>query len=59
VRLFIVESGIPVQGGVVDILAGAQPYADINPNFLVPLLEDGDLRLTEKYSDPEVPRGQD
>ena len=50
VRLFIAESGISVEERLVDILAGAQfakSYADINPNALLPLLEDGDLRLTE------------
>jgi glutathione S-transferase len=50
VRLFIAENNIPVEEEVVDILAGAQfekPYVDKNPNSLVPLLEDGDLCLTE------------
>jgi glutathione S-transferase len=50
VRLFIAENDILVEEEVVDILTGAQfkpPYSDINPNLLVPMLEDGDLRLTE------------
>ena len=50
VRLFIADNSISVEEEFVDILTGAQfakPYADINPNALVPLLEDGDLRLTE------------
>jgi glutathione S-transferase len=50
VRLFIAERGIAIEEELVDILAGAQftkPYADINPNALVPLLEDGDMRLSE------------
>jgi glutathione S-transferase len=50
VRLFIAESNIPVEEEVIDIFAGAQyapPYSDTNPNSLVPMLEDGDLRLTE------------
>jgi glutathione S-transferase len=50
VRLFIAESNIPVEEEVIDIFGGAQyapPYSDTNPNSLVPLLEDGDLRLTE------------
>lgn len=50
VRLFIAESGIQVDEQLIDILSGGQfgkPYVDINPNALVPLLEDGDLHLTE------------
>ncbi len=50
VRLLIAESGIDCEEVLVDILAGAhhqQPYASINPNQLVPMLEDGDFRLTE------------
>jgi glutathione S-transferase len=50
VRLFIAESNIPVEEEIVDILTGAQyaaTYQDINPNSLVPMLEDGNLRLTE------------
>jgi glutathione S-transferase len=49
-RLFIAENGIPVEEEIVDIFAGAQyvaPYAEANPNSLVPMLVDGDLRLTE------------
>ena len=50
VRLFIAENGIDVEEQVVDLMTGehVQPaYAAINPNKLVPVLEDGDLRLTE------------
>jgi len=50
VRLFIAENKIAVDEEVVDILSGAHfqpPYTNINPNSLVPMLEDGDLRLTE------------
>ena len=50
VRLFIAENKIPVEEEVVDVMTGAQyqpPYATINPNSLVPMLDDGDLRLTE------------
>ena len=50
VRLFIAESGIPMDEEVVDLMTGAHlqpPYSDINPNSLVPMLEDDDLRLTE------------
>jgi glutathione S-transferase len=50
VRLFLAENNIPCEDVMVDILQGAhyqEPYASINPNKLVPMLEDGDLRLTE------------
>src|SRR5919112_4235780 len=50
VRLFIAENGIECEEEVVDILQGAhyqEPYASLNPSKLVPLLEDGDFRLTE------------
>ena len=50
VRLFIAESGISVDEQVVDLFTGEhykEPYASLNPNRLVPMLEDGDLRLTE------------
>jgi glutathione S-transferase len=50
VRLFIAESGIDVDEQVVDLFTGEhykEPYASLNPNRLVPMLEDGDLRLTE------------
>jgi glutathione S-transferase len=50
VMLFVAESGIALEQQVVDILTGEhhkQPYASMNPNRLVPMLEDGDFRLTE------------
>lgn len=50
VRLLIAEHGIPCEEETVDILQGAhyqEPYASLNPNRLVPMLEDGDLRMTE------------
>lgn len=50
VRLFIAENGIDVDEQVVDLMTGEhmQPaYASVNPSRLVPVLEDGDLRLTE------------
>src|SRR5215471_8101916 len=69
VRLLISENGIPCEEEVVDILAGAhyqEPYASLNPNRMVPMLEDGDLRLTEssailkyladKYDLPSYPK---
>jgi glutathione S-transferase len=69
VRLFIAEKGIEAEEEVVDLFTGAhhqEPYCSINPNRLVPLLEDGDFRLTEssailkyladKYDLPEYPK---
>jgi glutathione S-transferase len=50
VRLFIAESGIRVDEQLVDVMTGEHlkpPYAALNPNSLVPMLVDGDLRLTE------------
>jgi len=50
VRLFIAESGIKVDEQLVDVMTGEHlgpAYTAINPNKMVPLLEDGDLRLTE------------
>ena len=50
VRLFIAESGINVDEQVVDLFTGEhhkEPFASLNPNRMVPMLEDGDLRLTE------------
>ena len=50
VRLLLAESGIPCKEVTVDITTGEHrqpPYATLNPNPLVPMLVDGDLRLTE------------
>ena len=50
VRLFIAENKIPVDEVTVDLFTGEQyqpTYTQINPNNLVPMIEDGDLRLTE------------
>jgi glutathione S-transferase len=50
IRLFIAENGIKVDEQVVDLMTGEhlQPaFATINPSKMVPVLEDGDLRLTE------------
>lgn len=50
VRLFIAENGIDIEEQVVDIMTGEhhrEPFASINPSKLVPVLEDGDLCLTE------------
>jgi glutathione S-transferase len=50
VRLFCAESGISLDEEVVDLMTGAhhkEPYASLNPSRQVPLLVDGDMRLTE------------
>jgi glutathione S-transferase len=50
VVLFIQENNLPVEMQVVDLMKGehVQPkYAGMNPSKLVPMLEDGDFRLTE------------
>lgn len=50
VRLMIAEHQLPVTEQVVDLFTGEHvrpPYSDMNPNKLVPMLEDGDFRLTE------------
>ena len=50
VQLFAVDQGIDLDYQVVDLFTGEHlkpEYASINPNCLVPVLEDGDFRLTE------------
>lgn len=50
VTQFITDSNIPVDFQVVDLFTGEhlkEPYAAINPNKMIPVLEDGDFRLTE------------
>jgi glutathione S-transferase len=50
VRLFIAENKIPCEEVLVDLMKGEhyqEPYASMNPNRLVPWIEDGDLKLTE------------
>jgi glutathione S-transferase len=50
VRLFIAENRILCDEQMVDLMTGEHlqpPYTGINPNKLVPVLEDGDLLLTE------------
>lgn len=69
VRLFIAEKGLNVDEEVVDLFTGAhyqEPFNSINPNHMVPVLEDGDFRLTEssailkyladKFDLPEYPK---
>lgn len=48
--LFAAESGIALDLEVIDLFTGAQykpEYAAINPSCQVPVLDDGDFRLTE------------
>jgi len=50
VRLFIAEKNIPVTEQVVDLMTGEHykdEYTALNPSRMVPMLEDGDLKLTE------------
>jgi glutathione S-transferase len=50
IMLLAAEQGIPLDLQVVDLFTGEHtqaPYGAINPNHLVPVLEDGDFRLTE------------
>ena len=50
VLLFIQENNLKVDTQVVDLMKGEHmqpPYATMNPSKLVPMLEDGDWRLTE------------
>jgi glutathione S-transferase len=48
VRLFAAEHKIAMEEELVDRVARYKPpYSFVNPNCLVPMLEDGDLRLTE------------
>ena len=48
--LFAAEAGLDIDFKVVDLFTGEHmqaPYAQINPNQLVPVLEDDDFRMTE------------
>ena len=67
--LFAQENALPVEFQVVDLMKGEHvqpPYEKINPSKLVPVLEDGDFRLTEssailkyladKVSSPAYPK---
>ena len=67
--LFAQENSLPIEFQVVDLMKGEHvqpPYAAINPNRMVPLLEDGEFRLTEssailkyladKFDSPAYPK---
>jgi glutathione S-transferase len=69
ILLFAADNGIALDYQVVDLLTGEhlkEPYASINPSRLVPVLEDGDFRLTEssailkyladKFDSPAYPK---
>jgi glutathione S-transferase len=48
--LYVAETGLAMEMQVVDLFTGEhmqQAYSALNPNQLVPLLEDGDFRLSE------------
>lgn len=50
VMLFVLENGIPAEFQIIDLFTGEHykpPFEAINPNHLVPVLQDGDFRLTE------------
>ena len=50
VVLFATESRIPLEMQVVDLFTGEHtqpPFDAVNPNHLLPVLEDGNFRLTE------------
>ena len=50
VMLFAAETGTPLELELVDLMTGAHlqpPFDTVNPNHLVPVLDDGDFRLTE------------
>ena len=50
VRLFIAENNIPMEETFIDLMKGehyGDAYTAVNPNRMVPMLEDGDFRLTE------------
>lgn len=50
VALFVAESGIPCDMAVVDLMTGEhhqEPFTSLNPNRLVPVLDDDGFVLTE------------
>ncbi|MDP6952511.1 MAG: glutathione S-transferase family protein, partial [Alphaproteobacteria bacterium] len=50
VLLFMADNAIEAENVVIDLMAGehmSEAFGEINPNHLVPVLEDGDFRLTE------------
>ena len=50
VRLYVAENNIAMDEQVVDLMVGehyGDPFTKLNPSRQVPVLEDGDFRLTE------------
>ena len=50
IRLFMAEKSLKADEVLVDLMTGAhyqEPYASLNPNKLVPMLEDEGFKLTE------------
>ena len=50
VQMFATDQGVDLDYEVVDLFTGEHykpPYSDMNPSCMVPMLEDGDFRLTE------------
>lgn len=50
IRLFAADNDIELDERPIDLMSGEHkraPFSDINPNCMVPVLEDGDFRLTE------------
>jgi glutathione S-transferase len=50
VMYFAADAGIKLEYEMIDLMSGAQfnpAYAKVNPNCVVPVLEDGAFRLTE------------
>ena len=50
IMMFVEDENIQLEFQVVDLMTGEHvkpPYLALNPNGLVPMLEDGDFRLTE------------
>ena len=50
VRLFAADNKIAMDEEVIDLFTGAHmqaPYSELNPNCLVPMIDDDGFRLTE------------
>jgi glutathione S-transferase len=50
VTLFVAEAGIRIDEQIVDLFSGEhhkEPFVAVNPNRMVPVLEDGSFRMTE------------
>ena len=61
VRLFMAGKGPKADEEVVDLMTGAhyqEPYASLNPNRLVPMLEDDGFTPHRELGDPQIPRRQ-